>query len=168
MVPRGNPKKGIFRPPKLSFSRFSLSSSLSLLRDRKGTPKNFCDKDFAELSGELSGETWLKTLVLLGCALELFRKRFGAARAFFWLWGSFLALELQRFIENGSEEKGLSLKEQQESVNAVFCKHLCRKRKSDKTSGCRTPKRFRARQIRIIIRYTGRRVKQVQCGTLAF
>ena len=25
------------------------------IRDRKGTPKNFCDKDFAELSGELSG-----------------------------------------------------------------------------------------------------------------
>ena len=25
------------------------------IRDRKGTPKNFCDKDFAERSGELSG-----------------------------------------------------------------------------------------------------------------
>ena len=31
------------------------------LRDRKGTPKNFCDKDFAELSGELSGAICLKT-----------------------------------------------------------------------------------------------------------
>ena len=37
-----------------------------LLRDRKGTPKNFCDKDFAELSGELSGVICLKTLVLMG------------------------------------------------------------------------------------------------------
>ena len=32
----------------------------------KGTPKNFCDKDFAELSGELSGASCLKTLVLMG------------------------------------------------------------------------------------------------------
>ena len=32
----------------------------------KGTPKNFCDKDFAELSGELSGAICLKTLALLG------------------------------------------------------------------------------------------------------
>ena len=36
------------------------------LRDRKGTPKNFCAKDFAELSGELSDAIRLKTLVLLG------------------------------------------------------------------------------------------------------
>ena len=43
-----------------------------MLRDRKGTPKNLCDKDFAELSGELSGAICLKTLVLLGSALELF------------------------------------------------------------------------------------------------
>ena len=33
------------------------------LRDRKGTPKNFCDKDFAELSGELSGVICLKPLI---------------------------------------------------------------------------------------------------------
>ena len=37
-----------------------------LPRDRKGTPKNFCDKDFAELSGELSGVICLKTLALMG------------------------------------------------------------------------------------------------------
>ena len=43
-----------------------------LIRDRTCTPKNFCDKDFAELSGELSGEICLKTLVLLGSALKLF------------------------------------------------------------------------------------------------
>ena len=49
----------------------------------KGTPKNFCDKDFAELSGELSGAICLKTLVLVGRALELFRKFFRTVRAFF-------------------------------------------------------------------------------------
>ena len=32
----------------------------------KGTPKNFCDIDFSELSGELSGAICLKTLVLMG------------------------------------------------------------------------------------------------------
>ena len=30
------------------------------MRYRKGTPKNFCDKDFAELLGELSGAICLK------------------------------------------------------------------------------------------------------------
>ena len=65
-------------------------SSVSL-RDRKGTPKNFCDKDFAELSGELSGAICLKTPVLLGSALGWFKKVFGAVRAIFRLWGSFLA-----------------------------------------------------------------------------
>ena len=59
------------------------------VKDRKGTPKNFCDKDFAELSGEPSGAICLKTLVLLGSALELLRTFFGAVRAIFWLWGSF-------------------------------------------------------------------------------
>ena len=61
--------------------------------DRKGTPKNFCDKDFAELSGELSGAICLKTLVSLGNPLELFRKFFGTVRVIFWVWGSFLAPE---------------------------------------------------------------------------
>ena len=46
----------------------------ALVGDRKGTPKNLCDKDFAELSNELSGAIGLKTLVLFGSALELFRK----------------------------------------------------------------------------------------------
>ena len=55
----------------------------------KGTPNNFYDKDFAELSGELSGAICLKALVLLGGALELFRKFFGAVRAFFWALGFF-------------------------------------------------------------------------------
>ena len=61
------------------------------IRHRKGAPNNFCDKDFAELSGALSGAICLKTLVLLGSALELFRKFFGTVRAIFWVWGSFLA-----------------------------------------------------------------------------
>ena len=59
-----------------------------------GTPKNLCDKDFAELSGELSGAICLKTLVLMGSVLELFRKFLGAVRSIFWLSGSFLALDL--------------------------------------------------------------------------
>ena len=64
---------------------------VSPFRDRKGTPKNLCDKDFAELSGELAGATCLKALDLLGRAFEWFRKFFGAVRAIFWLRGSFLA-----------------------------------------------------------------------------
>ena len=43
----------------------ALSSGLDWIRDRKGTPKNLGDKDFAELSGELSGAICLKALVLL-------------------------------------------------------------------------------------------------------
>ena len=56
---------------ELSFCSFSDLTHLvqtwmeRLIRDRKGTPKNFCDKDFAELSGELSGAICLKTLVLM-------------------------------------------------------------------------------------------------------
>ena len=68
------------------------------VRDRKGTPKNFSDKDLAELSAEFSGAICLKTLVLLGSALELFRKLFGAVRAILWLWGSVLALEFVQKI----------------------------------------------------------------------
>ena len=44
-------------------------------------PKNLCDKDFAELSDELSDPICLKTLVLLGSALELFRTFLVAVRA---------------------------------------------------------------------------------------
>ena len=66
---------------------------------RKGTPKNLCGKDFAELSGELSGAICLKTLVLLGSALELFRKFFGAVRAIFWLWVLFWPLNSRSFSD---------------------------------------------------------------------
>ena len=58
-------------------------------RDRKSTPKNLYDKDFAELSAAFC----LKTLDLLGSTLELFRKFFGTVRAIFWPWGSFLVLK---------------------------------------------------------------------------
>ena len=51
---------------------------MSFPQDRNGTTKKLCDKDFAELSAELSGAICLEALVLLGNALELFRK-------FFWL-----------------------------------------------------------------------------------
>ena len=47
----------------------SLQMDKDALKHHSGTekvpPKNFCDKDFAELSGELSGAIRLKTLVLL-------------------------------------------------------------------------------------------------------
>ena len=58
---------GVRQPGSLNRFFCMLSSGSRLnFRDRKGTPKNFCDKDFAELSGELSGAICLKTLVLLG------------------------------------------------------------------------------------------------------
>ena len=43
------------------------------------------------------GAICLQSLVLLGSALELFRKLLGAVRASFWLWVSFLALEKRSF-----------------------------------------------------------------------
>ena len=57
----------------------------SLIRDRRVTTKKLCDKDFAKLSGKLSGAICLKTLVLLGNGLELFRQVFGAFRVIFGL-----------------------------------------------------------------------------------
>ena len=54
-------------PLKISGSEAIRHQSIPpLIRDRKGTPKNFCDKDFAERSGELSGAICLKTLVFYG------------------------------------------------------------------------------------------------------
>ena len=47
------------------------------------SPWPIVQPNFAELSGELSGAICLKTLVLLGSALELFRQFFGAVRAIF-------------------------------------------------------------------------------------
>ena len=67
-----------------------------LSRDRKGeTAKNLCDRDFAELSGRFSGAICLKTLVLLGSGLELFRNFFGAVRAIFGFVSLFWALIFQ-------------------------------------------------------------------------
>ena len=77
--------------PSLSLFLFLVILSSTIFRrycvspqGQKGTPKNLCDKDFAELSGELSGAICHKSLVLLGSALKLFRKFFGAVRAIFW------------------------------------------------------------------------------------
>ena len=42
--------------------------SIKQKRGRKGTTKQLCDKDFAKLSGELSGVICLKTLALVGDA----------------------------------------------------------------------------------------------------
>ena len=50
------------------------------------------NKKIAELSGEFSGAICLKTLVLLGRALDFFRKMFGTVRAIFWLWVFFWLL----------------------------------------------------------------------------
>ena len=61
--------KGVFSSENSSASTGKIEAwciPKTLFRDRKGTPKNFCDKDFAELSGELSGAICLKTLVLMG------------------------------------------------------------------------------------------------------
>ena len=80
-------------PPPSEVFFFCSGSFFTIIGVRKGTPKNFCDKDFAELSGELSGAICLKTLVLLGSALELFRYFFGTVCLIFWLWGSFSALD---------------------------------------------------------------------------
>ena len=44
-------------------SRYTASRTV---KDRKGTAKKLCDKDFAERLGELSGAICLKTSVLLG------------------------------------------------------------------------------------------------------
>ena len=68
---------------------FSLALPKTPIGDRKGTPKNMCDKDFAELSGELSGSRIVsKRLfyrVMTSNPLELFRKFFGTVRAILWL-----------------------------------------------------------------------------------
>ena len=78
--------RDIFRD---KFRECKVRISREFLGTEEGTPKNLCDKDVAELSGELSGAIYLKALVLFGSTLALFRKLFGAVRAIFWLWGSF-------------------------------------------------------------------------------
>ena len=49
-------------PEYVQNQKFEFVLGRAKVRDRKGTPKNFCDKDFAQLSGELSGAICLKTL----------------------------------------------------------------------------------------------------------
>ena len=66
-------------------------------RDRKGTPKTLCNKDFAELSGALSGAICLKNLVANWVVpSNLFRKFSGTVRAIFGFWASFVALDCWR------------------------------------------------------------------------
>ena len=64
--------------------------SESSLGDRKGTPKYFCDKEFAELSGELSGAICLKPLFYWVVPSNLFRKFFGTVPCDFLGLGFFL------------------------------------------------------------------------------
>ena len=104
-------KKGKTQKQKIKKKK---QKKTNLSRGRKGTPKNLCDKDFAKLSGELSGAICLTTLVLLRSALELFRKLFGAIRAIFGLWGSFLVLDLNNTL-------GLSVSALRASFWAISC-----------------------------------------------
>ena len=47
---------------------------------------------------------------MTGNPLELFRKFFGAVRAIFWLWGSFLAPNLRRFLGNNLARQNITSK----------------------------------------------------------
>ena len=76
-----------------SFVGACLASCCKPNHDGAMYPKELCDKDFAELSGELSGAISLKTLVFVGSALELFRTCFGTVHAILGRWGCYLALE---------------------------------------------------------------------------
>ena len=57
-------------------SRHCALAQCHLLETEKDHEKKVGDKDFTELSGELSGAICLKAIVLLGNALELFRRFF--------------------------------------------------------------------------------------------
>ena len=70
--------------------------------------KNLCDKDFAKLLGELSGAIRLKTLVLLGSALDLFRKFFGVARAILFGFGVLYWVLISEVSKRGSPQRPLS------------------------------------------------------------
>ena len=90
----------------LSLERLANAAGQKSFRDRKGTPEIFCDKDFAELSGELSGAIDLKSLVFLGRALELFRKFFRPFVRFFGFgflfWPSSSGPEEKRNLQKGT------------------------------------------------------------------
>ena len=94
-----------------------------LFRDRQGSPKNLCDKDSAELSGDLSGAICLKTFVLLPCALELlgnFRRTnvqqltcnidLSCYFYFCYLFFFSVLIELKPFVLNGESPGGKFLK----------------------------------------------------------
>ena len=103
---RSIPQKNVFFSKRESIRAnrpTNFSTERTSNQGQKGTPQNFCDKDVAELSGELSGAICLRILVLVGSALELFRKFFGTVRAFFWLWVLFEknSPENGEWFENG-------------------------------------------------------------------
>ena len=77
------------------------------IRDRKGTLKTLCDKDFAEFSGEFSGAICLKMLVLLGSALKLFRIILWYCSCDFLALGFFLSLEPNCFLPHVDDQKVL-------------------------------------------------------------
>ena len=63
---------------------------VGLDQGQKRYPKEVMRQRFCRTFGELSGAVCLKILVLVGSALELFRRFFATVRVIFWLWGSFL------------------------------------------------------------------------------
>ena len=71
-----------------------LTCLVTFFRDRKGTPKSFCDKDFAELSGDLSGAICLKALGLLATALE----KMSPKRYFWAIFGLFFPILSANFF----------------------------------------------------------------------
>ena len=90
--PRKVPKWGLGSSAELgpSASRPVLNPAKAF-RDRKGTPKNFWDKDFAELSGELSGVICLKPLFYWVVPSNRSEDSLVLFVRFIWLWGSSLA-----------------------------------------------------------------------------
>ena len=80
---------GVFLP---DFARGAVFLFSTRVGDREGTPKNLCDKDFVELSGELSGAICLKTFCYWVVPSNCSEKSLVLFARVFWLWGSFLAL----------------------------------------------------------------------------
>ena len=70
-------------------NNFGRGEHLFLWHPKYSITKSLCDKDFAELSGELPGAIGLKTLVLLSDVSKLFRNIFGGVHVKVWLCGSF-------------------------------------------------------------------------------
>ena len=130
-----------------------------LVRNRKGTPKNFCDKDFAEPSGELSGAIDLKTLLSLGSALEFFRKFLGPFVSFlgfgvlFWrsiLVGPWYGGVQNVWGEENAPENALPRKllDPSQRASGLLCRGFCmqEKQSTDTWAGWKT-KTYRTRGV---------------------